>query len=305
MKTNTRHLAVTGRFAENMVWLWQLFLFFRQLIMHRRSRLGLSMLIALGIIAFIMPLFLHESALDQNLNRIFEGPSTQHWLGTDQLGRDVFGRLASGLQTTLRIAISSTALAMLLGTIVGIVAGYKRGFWEIVLLRLVDVILSMPGLVLAFVIAAIIGAGEVAVLVALIVRAFPAFARVSHSSTKKVLSQEFVQGGIVLGAQPIRILLWYILPHIIAPIIILWPILIGIGVLISASLSFFGLGVQRPTAELGLLIAEGRRFIYLNPTQIWFPGLLLMATNISLSMLSDGLRVVLDPLQRERSLEMV
>jgi peptide/nickel transport system permease protein len=298
---NAGTFPMASRLASNIVWLRQLISFLRRLIRHPRGRFGLSMLVILGVIAWIGPLLLPESALDQDLNRVFQGPSAQHWLGTDHVGRDLFGRLAYGLQTTLSIAIASTGLAMVLGMTVGIVAGYVRGLCEMVLLRLIDVILAVPGLVLAFVVAAIMGAGEDAVIIALFIRAFPAFTRVSHSSTRKVMAQEFVQAGIVLGARPIRILLWYVVPHIIGSILVLWPIIIGIGILISSSLSFFGLGVQRPTAELGLLIADGRRFMYLHPTLLWLPGLVLIATNVSLSLLSDGLRIVLDPLQRDRS----
>jgi peptide/nickel transport system permease protein len=163
-----------------------------------------------------------------------------------------------------------------------------------------DVLLAVPNLVLALVIAALIGPGLLAVIVTLVLRGFPAFVRVAHATTKSLVNQEFVAGGVVLGASPVRIVMSYLLPNVLAPTLTWLPIMIGGGLLIAASLSFFGLGVQPPTAELGLLVAEGRRFMSLLPMLLWAPGVLLTVNNIGLSLLSDGLRVALDPAQRER-----
>lgn len=278
--------------------------FFGQLICHRSGRAGTFILLLLITASYIAPLVTSGSALEQNLYNTLEDPSPQHWLGTDQLGRDLLARLTLGMRTTLRITITSTGLAMIIGVVSGVIAGYMRGRLELLLLRFVDVILSIPGLILALVLVSIIGAGTDAVVLALIVRAFPSFVRVTHSATCRVMGQEFVQSGIVLGSSSIRLLTRYIIPNILPPVIVLWPILLGIGVLISASLSFFGLGVQRPTPELGLLVADGRRYLNLQPSLLWLPGLVLTVTNIGLSLLSNGLRELLDPIQSERTLEM-
>jgi peptide/nickel transport system permease protein len=268
---------------------------------HPRGRLGMVIVGALLVIAGLGPMFIERVDLDQNLSQAMVGSSADHWLGTDQVGRDYLARLILGLRTSWAVALSSTLLAMALGVAAGLLAGYAGGAWEGALLRLMDVVLAVPNLVLALVIAALIGPGSLAVVVTLILRGFPAFVRVSHATTKSLVNQEFVQGGIVLGASPARILLSYLLPNVLAPSFTLLPIMVGGGLLIAASLSFFGLGVQPPTAELGLLVAEGRRFMHLLPMLLWAPGLLLTVNNIGLSLLSDGLRVALDPTQRERS----
>lgn len=273
------------------------------LLGHKRGRIGSILLGSLLLLSIAGPMISPGSHELQNLYRTLEGPSIEHWLGTDQLGRDVFDRLAHGVRVTLKIGIESIGLALILGASVGILAGYLRGIFEYTLLRLTDVLLSIPGLILALVVAAIIGRGTTAVQIALVVRAFPAFARVTHSATRKVMGFEYIDAAIVVGATPIRIILKYILPNIVPAIIVLWPIQLGIGVLISASLSFFRLGVQPPTPELGLLINDGRRYIHLRPALLWLPGLILTATNIGLSLLSDGLRDVLDPLQRVEGIE--
>ncbi len=273
----------------------------RRVWRHPRGRLGLLIVGGLLLIAGLGPSFIERADLDQNLGKAMLAPSTDHWLGTDQAGRDYAARLTLGLRTSWAVSLSSTLFAMALGVACGLLAGYAGGIWETALLRLMDIVLAVPNLVLALVIAALIGPGSLAVTVTLILRGFPAFVRVAHATTKGLVNQEFVEGGIVLGASPARIMVSYLLPNVLAPAFTLLPVMIGGGLLIAASLSFFGLGVQPPTAELGLLVAEGRRFMHLLPMLLWAPGVLLTVNNIGLSLLSDGLRVALDPAQRERS----
>lgn len=270
---------------------------------HRRGRIGLFLLSGLTIAFLIVTFFAPGSGDEQDLYRTLERPSGEHWLGTDHLGRDFLKRLALGLRTTLGIGLGSTAVALLLGTTIGMLAGYKRGPLEYGLLRAIDVILSIPGLILALVIVSILGRGNESVLIALIVRAFPSFTRVAHSATLKVMGQDFIVSAVSFGANSLNILVRHVLPNIFLPIVVIWPILLGIGVLISASLSFFRLGVQPPTPELGLLIDDGRRYVHLKSALLWYPGLVLVATNVGLSFLSDGLRETLDPLFRDRSRE--
>ena len=274
---------------------------FRRLMRHNLGRAGFLIVVALVAIALLAPLVLPTDSLKQDLGSSFQGPSAEHWLGTDQVGRDLLARLVGGLRTTLWMAGIGTSLALTLGVLVGLIAAQRGGVTEALVLRLLDVVLSVPNLVLALAIAVLMGAGTEAVIVALIVRAFPAFVRVAHSATKQVLAREFVASAIVLGARPSYVLRAYVLPNILPPAIVLFPVLLGVGVLIAASLSFFGLGVQPPESELGLLVAEGRRFIFLSPGLIWLPGVVLTIMNVGFSWLGSGLRESLDPIHHDRA----
>jgi len=272
----------------------------RRLWGRPKGRAGLLIVGGLLATVVISPLFLPPGSMDQDLNRAFEGPSSSHWLGTDQAGRDFFARLMSGFGMRWIVALYATLIAMFLGVVSGLIAGYVGSPWEALLLRLVDILLSVPNLVLALVIAALMGAGTEAVIVSLVARGFPAFARVAHAETRSLMAREFVDSGVVLGAGPGRILADYLLPNVLAPSFTLLPILVGGGLLTAASLSFFGLGIQPPSAELGLLVSEGRGYINLLPILLWAPGLLMALNNVGLSLLSAGLRVALDPTQRDR-----
>jgi len=274
---------------------------FRRLMRHNLGRIGFLTVFGLVALALLAPLVQSAESLRQDLSSSFQGPSAEHWLGTDQVGRDLFARLVGALRTTLWMAGIGTTVALAVGVIVGLTAAYKGGVLEALVLRFLDIVLSVPNLVLALTIAVLMGAGTKAVIVALIVRAFPAFVRVAHSSTQQVLAREFVASAVVLGARPSYVLRSYVLPNILPPAFVLFPVLLGQGVLIAASLSFFGLGVQPPESELGLLVAEGRRFIYLHPSLIWFPGIVLTVMNVGFSWLGSGLRESLDPIHHDRA----
>ena len=271
------------------------------LLRNPRGRAGLFIFVFIVLVALIGPAYSPPASQRLDLGQALLGPSADHLLGTDQLGRDFLARVALGLRTSLVIALVSTLIGMILGISSGLFAGYFRGFWEPTFLRFVDIILAVPNLVLALVIAALMGAGTIAVIITLIARAFPVYARIAHATTRKSITLEFIESTIVLGASPFRIIFHHLMPNVMVPSISLFPIMLGGGILIAASLSFFGLGVQPPESELGLLVAEGRRYMHLLPMLLWVPGIVLLVNNISLSLLGDGFREVLDPAQREKA----
>jgi peptide/nickel transport system permease protein len=271
----------------------------RNLLRSSSGRWGFVLTALLVAIAVVGPFLAPGSVSEQDLSQALLPPAAGHWLGTDQLGRDIAFRLVLALRRSWAIVAAGTVSALVAGALVGIAAGYRRGVLEPAMLRFLDLLLAVPNFVLALVIAALLGAGTEAVTIALFARAFPVFARVAHVSTRKLMTQEFVQSAVVLGARPARVLTWYVVPNVFTPCITLLPVLLGGGLLIAASLSFFGLGVQPPEVELGLLVAEGRRYMHLAPMLLWAPGILLTVNNIGLALLGKGIREVLDPMQRE------
>lgn len=270
----------------------------RAFLRSPRSLIGSLVLAVLVGLVVAGLLLIPPEAAQQNLSRALEDPSRDHWLGTDQVGRDYLFRLLEGLRTTWLISGVGTLGGLVVGVGLGVAAGYGVRAVEVLVLRSVDLLLSVPNMVLALVIAALIGPGSTALVVALFFRALPVFVRVAHAGTRSALTAEFVQGGIVLGATQVRIVLSYVLPFVLGAAITLTPVLLGGAILRAASLSFFGLGVQPPVAELGLLVSEGRRYMQLAPLLLFAPGILLTINNIALSAVGDGLKSVLDPRQR-------
>jgi peptide/nickel transport system permease protein len=229
-----------------------------------------------------------------DVTRRLLAPSAMHWLGTDELGRDVFSRVLYGARLSLLAGFSVVLLGAAIGTTVGIVAAWARGFWDEALMRLTDLVLCFPPIILALAIAAALGIGTTNTILAMLVVWWPKFARLGRALALVQRSQEYIEAATVLGLKPIRILARHILPNTLGPLAVLITLDLGNAILTFAGLSFLGLGVVPPTAEWGSMVAEGRELV----EQWWvatFPGLAILSVVVGFNFCGDGLRDWLDP----------
>jgi peptide/nickel transport system permease protein len=226
-------------------------------------------------------------------------PSAAHLLGTDALGRDCFSRLLWGSRVSLLAGFAVVVLGALFGTLVGMVAAYARGWVDEALMRLTDLVLCFPPIILALAIAAALGIGTTNTVIAMLVVWWPKFARLSRALALVQRGQEYVEAAVVLGLRPARILGRHIVPNAVGPLVVLVTLDVGNAIITFAGLSFLGLGVVPPTAEWGAMVAEGRELV----EQWWvatFPGLAILTVVLGFNFLGDGLRDWLDPKARSR-----
>lgn len=248
------------------------------------------MLVAAGLLG---PLVAQNPA-EIDLERTLQRPSVRHPLGTDQLGRDVLSRLLSGARLSLVIGLVVVTISCTIGTVLGLIAGYRKAIFDFVLMRVADVAMAFPGILLALLVITVLGPGLFQTMVAVGVAHIPRFVRIGRASALSVAEREFVLAARSLGAGDWRILRRHILPNSLAPISVEATVLIGTSILIAASLSFLGLGVQPPTAEWGNMLSEGRDYLNAAPHIVTFPGLAILLTVLAFNLLGDGLRDVMD-----------
>jgi peptide/nickel transport system permease protein len=259
--------------------------------------IGVAMFI---ILAAFAPQIAPFNPNKQNLRNIFIPPSSAHFFGTDQFGRDIFSRVVYGSRTSLIIAILALGLAFLLGTPLGVLAGYRGGWFDEVVMRVIDILLTFPDIFLAIIVAAIIPPGLVTTILAIGVYNFPQIVRVARASALSVRENVYVEASQALGASNVRILMRHILPNSLAPIVVLTTLRTAASMLTAAGLSFLGLGVQPPTPEWGAMVSEGRIYIVTAPWTSIFPGLAIFFTVLSFNLLGDGLNDALNPRRRGR-----
>ncbi len=262
-----------------------------------RIQLGVAAILALLlVIAAVFPQWV--APYDPNaisLAKALQGPSAEHWFGTDQLGRDLLSRVIWGAQVSLFIAFSAVALAGIFGSLFGIAAGFLGGAIDSVAMRLVDIQLALPAVILALVLVGAIGFSTFNLIIILSLAHWARFARVTRSEALSLKQRDFVLLARLAGASRFRIIMAHISPNVISTFIVLATLDIGIVIILEASLSFLGLGVQPPTASWGSMIADGRGYL---ETAWWicaFPGLALMAAVLSANLLGDALRDWFNP----------
>nr|WP_305794545.1 nickel transporter permease [Halomarina rubra] len=216
-------------------------------------------------------------------------------MGTDQLGRDVLSRLLYGARISLQISLAVVAITLAIGTAVGLIAGYAGGWVDEALMRFVDILLAFPGILLALVIAGILGPNLTNIMIALAVVGWTQYARIIRGSVLSVKQEEFVKAAQLMGVPRRRIVLRHILPNVVTPVIVLATMDMAYVILGTAGLSFLGLGAQPPTPEWGTMLSQGRNFVDTAWWVVNFPGLAIMITVLGFNLLGDGLRDVLDP----------
>jgi ABC-type dipeptide/oligopeptide/nickel transport system permease subunit len=235
----------------------------------------------------------------QNYAFAMQDPSSSHWLGTDNFGRDILSRIMHGAQISLRLGLFGTLIGASIGSILGAVAGYYGGWVDTLIMRLLDVQMAFPGILLAIIVIAVLGDSEINVVIAIGVFSFPTFARVVRGTFLVLREQDYVLAAQSVGAGGGRILLRHLLPNSLSPILVLSTIRLGTAILTAASLGFLGLGVRPPSPEWGTMLSEGRNYMQLAPHIAIFPGLAILITVVALNLLGDGLRDALDPRSRK------
>lgn len=230
----------------------------------------------------------------------FQPPSSEHWFGTDDLGRDVLSRVMAGARISLGIATIIISIAVVIGVIVGALAGYIGGLFDEITMRVTDIFLAFPWLILAMAIAAALGPNLQNTVIALTVVYWPWYARLVRGQVMSIKERDYVEAGRAIGVRPTRLLTRHIFPNATAPVIIQLTIDVGYAVLATASLSFIGLGAQPPSPEWGTMISDARTYFRDSWWFITFPGIALSLTVIGFNLLGDGLRDYFDPRTRSR-----
>jgi peptide/nickel transport system permease protein len=253
------------------------------------------MLALIGLIAALAPVIASFDPIGIDPPRALYSPGLPYLFGSDQYGRDVFSRVVFGSRVSLTVGPIAVAIALVPGVAVGLLAGYYGRWLDVLLMRIVDVMLAFPGILLALGIVAVLGPSLTSLMVAVGISSIPTYARLTRGSVLAARENLYVDAARVVGANDGAILLRHILPNVVAPIIVVATLGVGSAILIAATLSFLGLGSQPPTPEWGRMLSEGRQYLR---EQWWiatFPGLAIMLTVLALNMLGDGLRDALDP----------
>ncbi|MBM0067999.1 ABC transporter permease [Alkalicoccobacillus gibsonii] len=273
--------------------------FFKRLARNKPAMVGAFLIVFLMIVALIGPYFTTLEPNAQDYSVKLEGPSADHWLGTDHHGRDIFTRIIHGMSLTFYVGFSSVALGSIVGTIFGVISGYYGGRLDTLIMRITDVLLAFPGILLALAIVSVLGPSMNNVIIAVALFSVPVFARIARGSALTVRKLEYVDAVKALGASDFRIIFKHILPNITSPLIVQATLSIATAILTAAGLSFLGLGAQPPTPEWGAMLADGRNYMYDAGHVALFPGLAIVLVVLAFNIFGDGLRDALDPKLRD------
>lgn len=269
-----------------------------QLLRHPSGAVGLVLSVAFVVLAVLGPYVAPFDPDRQDYLALNEGPSAEHWLGTDQFGRDTLSRVLAGARTSIGIALAATLLGALAGGLWGLWSGYVGGWVDGVSMRLVDVLLAFPGLLLAIGLIALTGPGVGPVVLASAVFGVPVFTRLVRGSVLAAKERVFVEAARGLGAGDGRVMFRHLLPAVVAPTVVYATLRLGVTMLVASGLSFLGLGVQPPTAEWGSMLSQAQLYLRLDPAMAFAPGIAITLAVLGFNLLGDGLRDVLDPTLR-------
>nr|WP_319519734.1 ABC transporter permease [uncultured Martelella sp.] len=256
---------------------------------------GFLFLALLAVIAILAPLIAPYSPTAQNLGQALLPPSAAHWAGTDEFGRDILSRLIYGTRITFQTVLAVSFIVGPLGLVIGIVAGYIGGRTDAVLMRITDIVLSFPSLVLALAFAAALGAGLGTAIIAISLTGWPAIARLARAETLVVRNTDYVAAARLYGSSPLRLLALYIAPMCIPSVVVRLTLNMAGIILTAAALGFLGLGAQPPAPEWGAMISSGRRFMLDNWWVAVMPGIAILLTSLAFNLAGDALRDILDP----------
>lgn len=267
------------------------------LVCHPFVRIGLAILLPITVLGLLAPWLAPYDPFSQHLGERLLAPSPAHLFGTDHLGRDIFSRALYGGRITMTIVVAAAASVVPIGLLIGVVAGYESGAVEAVLMRITDIFMSFPQLVLALALAAALGPGVTNAVIAISLTAWPPFARLARAETKRLRNADFIAVSKLQGASATRIILLDVLPLVVPTILTRLTADLAGMILTAASLGFLGLGAQPPLAEWGAMVADGRDFLM---DQWWvatLPGALIFLVSFAINVLGDGVSEVLDPRQ--------
>ena len=270
-------------------------LYLNRMLRNRMAMTGLVLIAGLAAVAVFAPWIAPYDPLGQNLLERLQPPSLHHWLGTDDLGRDLLSRLLYGTRISLSVAFVAVSITTFFGTLVGLVAGYFGRWWDAVLMRTVDVLLCFPTFFLILMVIAFLEPNIVTVMVVIGATSWTGLARLVRGEALSLRGREFVQAAKALGLSDVRILFRHLLPNVAAPILVSATLGIGSAVLTESALSFLGLGVQPPTPSWGNMLTAGKDYIHFAWWLSVFPGVAILVTVLSFNLFGEGLRDAVDP----------
>lgn len=273
----------------------QFSLVMKRLSKNRLAMAGLVIILILFLLAIFSPWIMPYPYEEMNMAERFASPSLKHLCGTDEMGRDIFSRLLYGARASLSLGFLATIISTVIGMIIGSIVGYFGGAVDTVVMRLVDILQAIPGILLAIAISACLGSGFTNTIIALSIGGIPMTGRLLRGSIMGVRKMEYLEAAQTINCSVPRTIMKHILPNSISPIIVSVTMGIGNTILMAASLSYIGLGVQPPTPEWGAMLSAARTYMRDYPHMVLFPGLAIALVVLSLNMLGDGLRDALDP----------
>ncbi len=262
---------------------------------NKTSWVGLGVFLIVAALAILAPWIAPYDPLDQNILFRLKPPSAEHWFGTDYYGRDTLSRILWGARISLAIGLLAIGSAMLLGTLIGMVAGYYGGRTDIIIMQIMDVLLAFPSLILGLIVVAMLGPSIANLVIAIALTAIPPFARIARAPTIAVKNREFIEAGRALGYSDTRLMFGHILPNIAPEILVMGSLWLATAIRVEASLAFIGLGVAPPTATWGGMIREGFENILDSFWLALFPSIAILIVVFALNLLGDGLRDAIDP----------
>ena len=268
---------------------------------NRGAVIGLATIVVLLLIALFAP-WIAPHAPNETNSAVFllppawqQGGSASYLLGTDAIGRDILSRLMHGARLSLSIGVAVVAISVAVGVVLGLIAGFFRGVLEIAIMRLMDIVLTMPSLLMAIVIVAILGPGLINAMIAVAIVVLPHYVRITRAAVIAEISRDYVTAARVSGAGTLRLMFREVLPNCAAPLIVQATLGVSTAILDAAALGFLGLGAQPPTPEWGTMLADAREFVLRAWWVVTFPGLAILAAVLAFNLLGDGLRDALDP----------
>ena len=267
----------------------------RRFCRNKQAMIGLAMLLLLIFAAVFANVIAPYDPVEQNLLIRLQGPSAAHWFGTDELGRDIFSRILYGARISLTVGLIAVSISCVAGCALGAIAGYYGGILDTVIMRISDIMMAIPSILLNISIVAALGTGLQNVMIAIGISSVPAYCRIIRASLLSLKNQEFVDASRVAGSTDFYIIMHHIIPNSLAPLIVQATLKIGGAILSCASMSFIGLGIVPPTPEWGAMLSTGRDFLRDAPHLTAFPGLAIMFAVFSMNLIGDGLRDALDP----------
>lgn len=267
---------------------------------NKRAMLGLAFIVLLIIIALLADVIAPYGMREQNLSNALQFPNAQHWLGTDDLGRDVLTRIIYGTRVSLTVGAVSVMLSLVVGAVLGILAGFYQGWVDTLIMRICDILLSIPSILLAIAIVASLGSSMPNMILAIGISGIPVFARIIRASVMAEKEKEYIQASRALGAVDSRIIFKNIIPNILSPVIVQSSMGIASAILSAVGLGFIGLGLEASIAEWGTMLSAGRGYIRTHYYLTLYPGLVIVLTVLAFNLLGDGIRDAIDPKMRER-----
>ncbi|MFD2629124.1 nickel transporter permease [Oceanobacillus kapialis] len=266
-----------------------------RIVKSKTALIGVIIIALLVLTAIFAPVIATHNPTDQDIVNRYQAPSSEHLLGTDELGRDIFSRIVHGTRISIQIGVIAVGISLIIGVFLGGVAGYFGRWIDQIVMRFIDIMMAFPSILMAIALVAVLGPSLQNAMIAVGIVGIPQFARIVRSAVLSIKENEYIEAAKSIGAKHGRILIQHVLPNCVAPIIVQTTLGIGTAILDAAGLSFLGLGAQPPTPEWGAMLSDGRAAIQNAPWVVAFPGLAIFFVVLGFNLFGDGLRDALDP----------